>query len=170
VGAWEKDKIRGFIVVGPVECARDVLRDVTPPAGRPHTERALVVALTLEGSATSVRPPNATVLSNAAGVIPIVARSPADIPDADVRAYVTQFATRPSWWTALGRDAATLARIAIREMPLDTTTDRAAVVQRRALAQSRLDAATARLWTTDASGFAGARAIARTLRTVELPR
>jgi hypothetical protein len=110
------------------------------------------------------------VLSDAAGVIPVVARSPADIADDDVRAYVTQFATRPSWWTALGRDAAALARAALRGIPTDATTDRAAVAQRRALAQSRLDAATARLWTTEATGFAGARTIARTLRIVELPR
>ena len=83
---------------------------------------------------------------------------------------MTQFGARPSFWTALGRDAAALAREAIKTLPLDTISDPAAVGQRRALAQFRVGVATAHLWTSDGDGFGGGHVIKRKLRVTDLPK
>ena len=73
----------------------------------------------------------------------------------------------PNWWTALGHDAAALARLAVEPLPDDPTEDPAEIEARRRRATEALAGATADLWTTEARGFAGGRTLARSVRVIE---
>ena len=130
----------------------------------------MTVALTLDDGSTTARAPNVTLLGTQVGVVPVLATRPEGVSDPDVRAYMTQFGTRPSWWTALGRDAGTLARNAVSVLPLDASSDATVIAQRRSLVQFRVGTATAHLWTSEVQGFASGHALKRTVRVVELPK
>jgi hypothetical protein len=107
------------------------------------------------------------VLSASAGVVPIADASEAT--DDELRRFVTIFGGA-SWWTALGRDAASLARVAIDGLPADVASDTASVAHRREQARDRLVAARARLWSTEAAGWGGAsRTMERTLCAIDVP-
>jgi hypothetical protein len=161
---WEKQGVRGVLVAGPVECARDVVRELG--LGR----KPITVALTLDAGSTTARASNVTILGVQVGVIPVLATRPEAVADPDVRAYMSQFGARPSVWTALGRDGGALARAAVSVLPMDTTSDPIAIGQRRSLVQSRIATTKTRLWTSEGDGFASAHALKRTLRVVELPK
>ena len=164
VASWLQEGARGWIVAGPVECARDVLREVGARS------KGGVVGLTLEGTATTARAPQLRVVGTAAGVVPVASLQAQNVVPDDVRAYMAQFAARPSWWTALGRDAGILARQAVVQLPLDTTADAAVIAQRRNLVNTQLPLMKAILWTSDGDGFSGGHALKRTLKVVELGR
>jgi hypothetical protein len=74
----------------------------------------------------------------------------------------------PSFWAALGRDAAVLAWEGVKSLPENGTEDPAEVTARRAQVAAALAAAQADLWTTDARGFSGARVLPRTLGVREV--
>jgi hypothetical protein len=76
---------------------------------------------------------------------------------------------RASWWASLGRDAATLARLAVRQLPNDAATAVSAVANRRLQARDALANAKAPLWSTEANGWAGAHTVHRTVCAVESP-
>ena len=83
-------------------------------------------------------------------------------------AYEQQFGAKPSYWTAIGRDAALLAHIAEASLPNDRATSVSEIARRRAQARAGLASATAALWTTDATGFAQGHKLPRGLRIVDL--
>lgn len=62
--AWEKEKFRTWLVVGPESCARDIMRDVGNLGGA-------LIALSLDAAGKVERGLNAHVLSAAAGIIPV---------------------------------------------------------------------------------------------------
>ena len=163
--SWVHEGARGWLVAGPVECARDVLREVGARA-----PRGGVVALTLEGTSTTARAPALTVIGTQAGVVPARGAESSDAMAEDVRAYMTQFAARPSWWTALGRDAGALARKAVVSLPLGAASDAATVTRRRAVVNAELSAAKIPLWTSETDAFAADQTLKRTLHVVELAR
>ena len=74
------------------------------------------------------------------------------------------------WWSALGRDASTLARRALLGLPSEEATDLAEVTTRRVAARDLLDRARARLWTAETAGFEGERrSISRSVCAIEVP-
>jgi hypothetical protein len=74
----------------------------------------------------------------------------------------------PTWWTALGHDAGMLAKQAVLSLPADADVDDAQASQRRKNAAIKAVAeARAQMWTTDAQGFAGKRAIARSIKVLD---
>jgi hypothetical protein len=161
---WGREKVRGVVVDGPHECARDALREIDA-----HL-RGSIVALTLESASTAGRAASVTVLAEATGSIPAVGPV-AELSNPDVRAYIERFGASPNWWTALGRDAAALARAAIRDLPDDTVTEAGPVADRRTAVLAKLSGSVkARLWTTEADGFDRDHVIPRTLRVIEFPR
>jgi hypothetical protein len=166
---WDRDKVRAWLVSGAPDCARDVVSELSAahmtPAGR--SGGPSVVALTLEAAGTPKHATGLRVVSASAGIVPIADASEAT--DDEVRRFVTIFGGA-SWWTALGRDAATLARVAIDALPADVASDAPAVAGRRDQARDRLAAARTRLWSTEATGFAGAtRTVERTLCAIDVP-
>ena len=52
--------------------------------------------------------------------------------------FIDRFGVRPSYWTALGRDAGALAGAALAPLPADATSEPKAVTQRRAIVQAGL--------------------------------
>jgi hypothetical protein len=152
VSQWERDRIGTWLVSGSPECASDLVAELRAAHARG------VVALTLEAAAQPSRAGGLRVVSARSGVVPA---SAANDPRADEldRFYATFGAVR--WWTALGRDAATLARLAVRQLPLDEATAAAEVTERRTRARDLLAAVRTRLWTTGASGWALDRSMKR---------
>ncbi len=169
VDAWFASGAEGWLVAGPSSCARDVIRDV----GRALERRRMrsggepSVALTLEaGIPLQDVPRGIAVLSASAGIVPVLASRAQDANDADVRAFMEKLGVRPSYWSALGRDAGALARAAIGVLPVDTTTALPNVTQRRAIVRAGLLSTRVRLWTTDERGFGEDRVLTRALRVL----
>jgi hypothetical protein len=158
---------QGWLVSGPTSCARDVLRDLGRVLETKNVANAPVVATTLEaGVPTNDVPRRVTVLAASAGVVPVLAAKPEEANDEDVKHFMERFGSRPSYWTALGRDSGALAKAALAPLPADATTDVKAVAQRRAIVQAGLLATRVRLWTTDDKGVGVDRVLPRALRIV----
>jgi hypothetical protein len=171
IAAWISAGAQGWLVSGPFGCASDLLRDADRAlAGTSRKVRQMPLALTLEaGAAPSEVPKGIVVLSTVAGLVPIAASHPEEAHDDDVRAFMERFGVRPTYWTAIGRDAGVLARVALAPLPDDATTDPKGVEQRRAIVQAGLKEARVRLWTTDATSLGKDRVLPRTLRVVTWP-
>ncbi|MBX3206487.1 MAG: hypothetical protein KF764_15540 [Labilithrix sp.] len=171
IDAWWKGGARGWLVSGPPSCARDLLRDLGAAVGPLRSSPPPAVALTLEsGIPFGEAPRGVTVLSASAGIVPVLAATPAEARDDDVRGFMERFGVRPSYWTAIGHDAGVLAKAALAPLPRDTTTDGKAVVQRRAIVQAGLLATRVRLWTSDDRGIDAGRVLPRSLRLVTWER
>jgi hypothetical protein len=165
VASWMTSGAQGWLVSGPTACARDVLRDVKRLLETRHTPGEKPIAVTLEaGVPPSEVPKGVVVLSAAAGLVPILATRPEEAHEEDVRTFIDRFGVRPSYWTALGRDAGALARAALAPLPTDTTSDPKGVTQRRAIVQAGLLGARVPLWTTDDKGIGADRVLPRALR------
>jgi len=155
---WQKDGTSAWLVSGSPGCARDLVGELAAAHERG------VVAMTLEAAALPARPPGLRVLTASAGVVPDAATG--DAGDDELARFRATLGT-VSWWTALGRDAATLARIAARQLPGDSVSDAAAVAGRRARARDLLAAARARLWSTETAGWTAERTLRRTVCAVD---
>jgi hypothetical protein len=167
VDAWWRGGARGWLVSGSPACARDLLRELGTALPRPAIAKAPVVALTLESGVETARVPRGVVvLGAAAGVVPVLAAKPDEVRDPDVRAFMDRFGARPSYWTALGRDAGALAKASLAPLPNDTTTDGKAVEQRRAIVQAGLLATRVRFWTSDEERIGEDRVLGRHLGLV----
>ena len=165
VASWALSGASGWMVSGPASCARDVARDVKRfVAGRAASgERAFAVTLEA-GLPPSEVPPGITALSASAGIVPIVATRPEEANDEDVKQFMERFGARPTYWTALGRDAGAIANEALKVLPKDATSDPKAVTQRRAIVQAGLSTVRLKLWTSDDKGIAADRTLPRALR------
>jgi len=86
-----------------------------------------------------------------------------------IQKWRNTFGTNPSWFQALGRDAALLAHNAIAEQLNNTATTTEEVARTRSQAKSRLSQTQAVLWTTDAQGFQGNQQINRQIRWIPRP-
>jgi len=160
LGQWDRDHVRNWLVTGSPGCASDVLGELSASHARG------VVALTLEAAAL---PPHATslrVVSASAGVVPTATAG--DVRDDELRRFTARLGP-VGWWTALGRDAATLARVALRAMPPGTAADAKEVESRRVRARDLLAGARARLWSTETAGWGQGHVLARTVCAVDAP-
>jgi hypothetical protein len=160
VAAWSSEKRRAWLVSGSPDCTTDLAGELSA-AGAKGVMAVTLEAATLPAHASSLR-----VVSAAAGVIPTGAASGNGDDE------TTRFAStlgRVGWWTALGRDAATLARVALRQLPVDLETDAAAVSRRRAKARDLLAEARTRLWTTESGGWTKDHHMRRTVCALDAP-
>lgn len=99
---------------------------------------------------------------------------PIDEQDERLRGWRAAGREQPSWFLALGRDAAVLAWAAVSTLTETSDDPRKAddprkVEAQRVAAASALAAADVTLWTTDKTGFAGRRTIVRDVK-VEAPK
>jgi hypothetical protein len=106
--------------------------------------------------------PTMTARVLAAGVFPV----DADRPDQRLSAWLGSQRGIPSWWTALGRDAAVLAWSAVQNLE-EAATEDLEVKARRVEATSALAAARAPLWTSETRGFGSDRRIHRTIEVIQ---
>lgn len=158
VSEWVHDNTHAWLVSGSPTCARDVVAELSAAHARG------VVALTLEAAAVPAHASSLRVTSASAGVVP--AEAAADPRDDELQRFSAALGN-VGWWTSLGRDAATLARVAVGELPTDTVTDAQSVAARRTSARDRLGSAQARLWSTEHIGWGGGHAMARTICTID---
>jgi hypothetical protein len=158
IADWAHDGRTAWVVSGSAACAVDLALELS------NSRAKGLIALTLEAADLPPRTTGLRILSASAGIIPVKANG--DTGDDEVRRFWTTLG-RISWWTALGRDAATIARVAVEQLPEDDTSDARAVTERRTSTRDRLVAAKARLWTTEASGWAGTRTMQRTVCAVD---
>lgn len=176
IDGWTRAGADGWLISGGPACGRDVLRDLgrvldEGRGRRAGATRAPAVALTLEaGIPISEAPRNVVVVAAAAGLVPILASRPSETNEPEVRAFMDRFGARPSYWTALGRDAGVLAKAALEPLPRDSTSEAKAVAQRRAIVQAGLLATRVPLWTSDERGVAADRVLSRALRVVTWKR
>ncbi len=160
LGDWQHDGKAAWVVSGSPDCGADLIGELTFARARG------VVALTLEAATLLPSAPGLKVVSARAGLVPAI--DPRD-PRAEELRRFTATLGRAEWWTALGRDAATLARAALLAMPADTVSEPRAVAERRAAARESLVATHARLWTSESSGWSAGQTIDRTICTVTTP-
>jgi hypothetical protein len=160
LSTWEHAKTHAWLVSGSPGCARDVVGELSAAHARG------LVALTLEAAALPVHGPGLRVVSASAGVVPETAAE--DTRDDELRRFAATLGA-VSWWTALGRDAATLARVAVRQLPADSTGEAHEVTDRHARARTLLAAARARLWTTEATAWRDDHTMKRTICAVDAP-
>jgi hypothetical protein len=160
VARWEKDKRRAWLVTGSPACAAQAVGELAAANIRG------TVALALEAAALPPHPAALRVVTASAGVIP--RGGAADARDDEARRFEATLGAL-TWWTALGRDAATLARVTLRQVPATSASEPKDVAGRRAHARDLLAAARARLWTSEAAGWTPDRVVKRTVCTVDAP-
>lgn len=160
IAQWDRERAHAWLVTGSPGCAKDVVAQLS------DAHATGVVAMTLEAATQTPHPSALRVVSAQAGVVP--AWSPTDPRAEEVLRFSTTLGS-VGWWVALGRDAATLARIAVRDLPPDEVSDAHAVVTRRITARDRLASARAPLWTTEKSGWGGGRLMHRTVCSLNAP-
>ena len=163
VAAWDHDHTRAWLVTGSPSCARDLLGELSTA----HTRGT--VALTLEAAALPAHPQALKLVTAAAGVVPQAAAG--DARNEELKRFTTSLGP-VGWWTALGRDAATLGRLAVQALPAGTASDPPVVAALRGKARDALASANARLWTSEATGWASGpagHAISRAVCAVDVP-
>ncbi|MEO7327456.1 MAG: hypothetical protein ABI193_02680 [Minicystis sp.] len=143
------------IVLG-ASCAREVMR----ASAGPKIRLAASFEATLFGPLAL---PKGSVVSTA-GIYPIDAAA----PPAAIQGWMTDHAAPPGWWAGLGHDAAVLAWAGVRTLPQQGTEDPREVTTRRAQAAQALGEAEVALWTSEARGFGGGRALPRSIGAKEL--
>ncbi|MGA7123879.1 MAG: hypothetical protein WBY94_27500 [Polyangiaceae bacterium] len=158
---WDHEKTRAWLVSGSPRCARDLVGELTAAHERG------VVALTLEAATLPPRPPGLRVVSASSGIVPSEVTN--GLPEEDELRRFSAALGNVTWWTALGRDAATLARLALRTLPADTATEPPAIAERRTAARDLLASAHTRLWTTEKTTWTDAHTMSRTVCAVEAP-
>lgn len=156
---WQRTSTHAFLVSGPTACSRAL--SFSLPGGPNVVGLSLEAQGGFDGSSSG-----AHVLTVGAGLLPVDAAALAKDPK--LGAYQAQFGARPSFWTALGHDAALLARAAMQSLPDDSTDAPTEVTKRREIARAGLGAAKVLLWTTEASGFDENHVLPRSLRVVDL--
>jgi hypothetical protein len=163
IGAWQTQKARAWLVTGSSSCAQDLVSEL---ASRVH---APTIGVTLSAAGIVASVGDARVGVAAAGVVPL--SSDATPRDDELTRFVAAFgAARMTWWTALGRDAAVLARRVVMTLSTDAVSAAGEVARRRGVVAAGLSSAHARLWSTEARGFAGKHDVARSLCVVEMAR
>jgi hypothetical protein len=156
---WRAAKVDHLLLLGDAACASDAMDDVL--AARFSGIRA---AIGLE----------AAEVAGGLGRIPSLVATAGSFPlkRGDTTSPLAGFKKRhgkaPSWFAALGHDAAVLARVALRTLPQDRAEAKEEVKKRHAAARDALFRAEADLWTTEARGFAGQSVIAREIGVLEV--
>jgi hypothetical protein len=160
VRAWDREGVVAWLVSGSPGCSSDVVSELTE--ARAHG----VVALTLEAAGLPLHTAGLRVVSAHAGVVP--ATGPDDPRQDELQRFSATLGPI-GWWTALGRDASTLARLAVQRLPDDEARDAATVAARRTAVRDALAAAHTRLWTTEMGGWAAAHVMRRTVCAIDVP-
>lgn len=99
-----------------------------------------------------------------AGIFPLTP-GPSDDPLID--GYRKKERGEPSWWVGLGHDVGLLVKDAVQGLPTEADEAAAAVAIRKRIVADAIARSEARLWTTEAKGFEGARVIKRTIATTD---
>lgn len=158
VGKWRADAVGALSVGGSSRCASDVSQEAKRAGLKPW------LLLGLDAADAYLEPLSGVQrLSVASARWPLRRSASGALVPREMRAFHTQRGAAPSWYAALGFDAARLARTALERLPLSDTRDDVQVAELHATARRLLLAARAPLWTSDAQGFDAQGRISREL-------
>jgi hypothetical protein len=160
LSTWERSKTRAWLVTGASSCGLELVGELSAARAKG------LVALALEASALPPHGLGLRVVSASAGVVPESA--PGDARDDELQRFAATLGS-VSWWTALGRDAATLARIAVRQLPPGTASEPGEVAERRTRARTLFSESRARLWTSESTSWEKSHTMKRTVCAVDVP-
>ena len=156
VDALRHERVDALVALDGAHCDSGVL----------ELARALHAPLAVGlGAMVNVRLPEGAWVASA-GVFPVAEERPTS--DARLVGWFESGRPTPTWWMALGRDAAVLAVLAVHDLAASASD--ADVRARRIEAAAALAVARADLWTTEARGFDAARALPREIRIVRHDR
>jgi hypothetical protein len=159
VEAWRAARVDALLLLGDAACATDALATaVSQKLGAPR------VAVGLDAADIASEPSHVPLLVASAGAFPLrrVDGSPA------LLGFKKRHGRSPTFWAALGHDAAVLAREVEKTLPNDVTNESAEVDRRHRAASDALLGAEADLWSTASRGFASKSVVLRDLSVVEV--
>jgi hypothetical protein len=160
LGIWARDGVHAWLVTGEPSCGSDLVSELSAAHVRG------VVGLTLEAASMPAHAASVRVVTAVAGVVPSAAAG--DVRSDELARFVDRLGP-VGWWTALGRDAAVVARQALRSLPDKSASDPKAVARLRVQARDALASAKARMWSTEAAGWGAGHVMNRTVCAVEVP-
>jgi hypothetical protein len=137
-----------------VACTHDALAALTT------TQIRLAAGFDAQGT-----PLPANTLRASAGVFPITAEGSAP---AEIKPWIDARSFPPSWFAALGHDAAVLVFAGLQALPQRGTEDPREVATYRMGAAAALAAAEGALWTSEAKGFGKEHALPRAITVREI--
>jgi hypothetical protein len=152
----------GWLFLGSRDCLRDFSLDAVRHAGT----QAMTTTLEAGIPAGDVRLDGLRVVSVRSGRVPFIASSIHEITEPELVRYAKAYASVPSYWTALGRDAGTLAAAALAPLPDDVTENDAMIFQRRATVEAGLVHAEVAFWTSNHRKLDASRRLPRELELV----
>jgi hypothetical protein len=159
VESWRKAKVDALLLFGDSFCAAGALEDAESEGlGR------VWAVLGLDAGELAAEPSRFPLLVTRAGPFPLLRSD----PDSPLRSFRRRYGKAPSWFAALGHDAAVLAKAALRALPADRTTDGKEVGRRHQVASAAIAGAEGELWSTDAGGFGGQNVVRREFKVVEV--
>jgi hypothetical protein len=137
IGSWQKRGVDALLVLGDVDCARDLAGEVK------GSKDPLLLALGLDASFAYATLGVPTLVLASGGY-------PANAPSG-------------GWYEALGHDAGLLAARALEALPSAGVAKRADVELLHEKARDALASVSAELWTSSERGFSGSRVLPRQL-------
>lgn len=158
---WKKQRVPGLIVLGDANCARDAARELGAVGHRPLFGLGLECAEIVDELSADER------LVVSTGFFPY--RTSGEAP-ASLKKYADQSGHGPSWYAALGHDAARLVAKALGSFALADVVKADDVSARHREARRLLGSASAELWTSERKGFVGGRVLERKLGITDVGR
>ncbi len=156
VADWKRAAADALVLFGDPDCTRDAVAEAT--------QGGLSPALILGLESAAVRDVAGKKYALAAGEFPF------DVHPlrADERVWIERWGAAPSWYEALGHDAAVLAAAVLSGFPLERVDDLATVDRLHLRARDGLAQAVADLWSTRSTGFGGGSVLPRDIGVVEV--
>jgi hypothetical protein len=157
--SWRTSKVDSLLLLGDAACASEIIANAT---GERLTN--FRVAVGLDAAEIAAAANRLSLLVASAGAFPLRRN---DTTSA-LYGYDKRHGKPPSFWAALGHDAAVLARAAERALPSDRAEEAPEVERRHRAASDALATAEGDLWSTSARGFASATVILRDVVITEV--
>jgi hypothetical protein len=151
-----------WVVEGPESCLHEFALDLVK-AFKDKPVGAVLTTLDTGLPNPDIRLEKVRFVTLGTGILPSVRRLEEET-DVEVRGYRVRFGSRPTYWSALGRDAGVLAKRAIQPLPLDAATKDDAILHRRNIVEAGLLSARRKFWSSDKETVSANRRLERTLR------
>jgi hypothetical protein len=151
-----------WVVEGPESCLHEFALDFAK-AFKARSSGVVLTTLDTGLPNPDVRLEKVRFVTLATGILPSIRRLEEET-DVEVRGYRVRFGSRPTYWSALGRDAGVLAKRATQPLPLDAATKDDAILHRRNIVEASLLAARQKFWSSDKDMVSSNRRLQRTLR------
>jgi hypothetical protein len=159
VDSWRAARVDALLLLGDGACATEAI--ATAVSQRFGSVR---VAVGLDAADIASEPNRVPFFVASAGAFPLRRVD----PNPAMNGFKKRHGRSPTYWAALGHDAAVLAREAAKTLPSGLTDDSTEVDRRHRAASDALGSVEADLWSTAARGFAGKSVIVRDLSVVEV--